>query len=61
VKATYRKLVVFLADILMGNVLHTPCSFRFLALALLLVEVLDQVNPSLGQVLVRGILGSGTE
>jgi hypothetical protein len=39
--------------------MRTPCSFRYLAL--LLVEVLDQVNPSLGQVLVRGILGSGTE
>ena len=45
----------------MGNVLHTLCSFHFLALALLLVEVLDQVNPSLGKVLVRGILGSGSE
>jgi hypothetical protein len=45
----------------MRDVMRTPCSSRFLALALLLVEVLDQVTPSLGQVFVRGILGSGTE
>jgi hypothetical protein len=45
----------------MGKVLRAPSSFRLLALTLTLVDVLDQVNPSLGLVLMRGILGSGTE